>query len=101
MASAALPGQLTPLRLMLWGLTRREQEVVKEMLRGSSTRGIAETLSVAPGTVQDHLTAAFDKVGVRSRRELSALLTAPDPGEGGSTAQTGRPHGIAQRPADP
>lgn len=77
-ASAASPGQLTPLRLMLWGLTRREQEVVKEMLRGSSTRGIAETLSVAPGTVQDHLTAAFDKVGVRSRRELSALLTAPD-----------------------
>jgi DNA-binding CsgD family transcriptional regulator len=46
------------------------------LLKGYSTRQIVERLCLSPHTVQEHVRAAFDKVGVGSRRELvTALLT--------------------------
>ncbi len=42
--------------------------------RGLSTREIAERLYITMNTVQDHLKSIFDKVGVRSRRELVASI---------------------------
>jgi DNA-binding CsgD family transcriptional regulator len=41
-----------------------------------SNREIAKTLYVTLKTVEWHLRHAFEKVGVRSRRELAPLMTS-------------------------
>jgi DNA-binding CsgD family transcriptional regulator len=63
-----------PLLLAAHGLTRREAEVARLVLRGSSTREMVDALRISRYTVQDHLKAVFDKVGVRSRRDLAGAL---------------------------
>jgi DNA-binding CsgD family transcriptional regulator len=57
------------------GLTARERDVVSCVVRGRSTRAIADELGISPHTVQAHLTAVFSKTGVRSRRELVGRLS--------------------------
>ena len=51
-------------------LTEREQEVSRLVLQGYSTTEIAERLVISTHTVQQHLRNIFDKIGVRSRRDL-------------------------------
>jgi DNA-binding CsgD family transcriptional regulator len=68
--------QITPLLLKAYGLTTAQSRVVALVIRGHSTRQIVRELHISANTVQEHLTAAFDKLGVRSRRELvAAMLT--------------------------
>ena len=70
---AAQPTHLTSLLMRAYGLTPREREVARLVLRGESTGTIARELVIASGTVQAHLRNIFDKTGVRSRRELVAV----------------------------
>lgn len=58
----------------MYGLTAREREVTRLTMVGLSTREMASRLQLSPYTVQDHLKSIFDKVEVRSRRELVAQL---------------------------
>ena len=53
-----------------FSLTQRELQIVAEVSKGSSNKEIAGKLGISENTVQNHLTAIFDKVGVDSRNEL-------------------------------
>ncbi|MFF1817594.1 LuxR C-terminal-related transcriptional regulator [Kribbella sp. NPDC058245] len=69
---------LVGMLLAAYGLTTREREICLEVISGHSTAEIAGRLSISPHTIQDHLKAAFAKVGVRSRGELVATLRPDD-----------------------
>jgi DNA-binding CsgD family transcriptional regulator len=73
---AAEPQSTLSLLLAAHGLTTRELDVARHVLRGDSTKMIANTLHISAHTVQDHLKSVFDKVGVRSRRDLVGRLLA-------------------------
>jgi DNA-binding CsgD family transcriptional regulator len=64
------PAEMVQLRTTAYGLSAREKEVVDLIVRGFSTRQISRSLYISESTVQGHLSHVFDKVGVKSRREL-------------------------------
>jgi DNA-binding NarL/FixJ family response regulator len=50
------------------------------VLRGASTKAIGAELHLSAYTVKDHLKSIFDKVWIRSRRDLVAqVLTGRGP----------------------
>jgi DNA-binding NarL/FixJ family response regulator len=57
-------------------LTAREWEVVDLLLRAASTAQIADELGVAPVTVRRHVGSVEQKLGVATRAEVVALLSA-------------------------
>ena len=72
----ARPSEIAPLIADAYGLTKREREVTQLVLRGLSTSEVSKELHITPNTVRDHFKAIFDKVGVRSRRELVGQVFA-------------------------
>jgi DNA-binding CsgD family transcriptional regulator len=72
---SATEGELSSLLLATLGLTPAQTRVTGLVLRGMSTREIMTTLQISTHTVQEHLRAAFDQLGIGSRRELVAVLT--------------------------
>jgi DNA-binding CsgD family transcriptional regulator len=62
-------------------LTASERRVAAFAADGQSNRDIAQALFVTPKTVEVHLSNAYRKLGIRSRRDLAtALAGAPNPG---------------------
>ena len=74
MIEPARPHELAPLLADAYGLSDRERQVTELVALGLSTDAIAARLYLSPWTVQDHLTAIFEKVGVATRGELDARL---------------------------
>jgi DNA-binding CsgD family transcriptional regulator len=56
-------------------LTASERRVAALAADGASNRDIAQTLFVTPKTIEVHLSNAYRKLGIRSRRELAGALT--------------------------
>ena len=57
------------------GLTAAELEVVRLVAEGLTNRETAERLCLSPRTIQAHLAHVYDKLGVRSRRDLAREST--------------------------
>jgi DNA-binding CsgD family transcriptional regulator len=70
----ARPVEIAELIVQAYALSRRESEIVRLVAQGQTTTQIAEAFHITMNTVQDHLKAIFEKVGVRSRRELVSQL---------------------------
>jgi len=60
--------------------SHREKQVLGLVVEGLTNREIAGHLYLAESTVKSHLMSAFAKLGVRSRKDATALLL--DPAEG-------------------
>jgi DNA-binding NarL/FixJ family response regulator len=63
-------------------LSHREKQVLSLAVSGHTNAEIGAQLYLAESTVKSHLTAAFRRLGVASRREAAALLLDPDEGLG-------------------
>lgn len=61
-------------------LSHREREVLKLAVSGRTNGEIAAALCLAESTVKSHLSAAFHRLGVRSRREAATLVLDPEEG---------------------
>ncbi|QIZ39802.1 response regulator transcription factor [Saccharopolyspora sp. ASAGF58] len=59
---------------MLSPLTKREREVLDQLVRGRSNREIARSLGISERTVKNHLRNIFTKLGVGDR--TSAVVKA-------------------------
>jgi two-component system nitrate/nitrite response regulator NarL len=55
-------------------LSHRERQVLTYVSKGLTNSQIAEELFLSESTVKSHLSSAFAKFGVRSRREAAALF---------------------------
>ncbi|MBV8994941.1 MAG: helix-turn-helix transcriptional regulator [Pseudonocardiales bacterium] len=71
---AAAPAVVAPLIVEAYGLSDREQQIVPLVIRGASTKQIANVLSLSPLTVQDHLKTIFEKMAIRSRRQIAGKI---------------------------
>ena len=60
-------------------LTQREAEVLPLLQQGSSNAEIAARLGVGVETIRSHARNIYRKLGVSSRRELTALPSRPSP----------------------
>ena len=55
-------------------LSMRERQVAEAVARGSTNKEIARVMGITERTVKAHLTASFEKLGVRDRMQLALLV---------------------------
>lgn len=55
-------------------LTQRERQVVSQILSGHTTKEASQALKISPTTVLTYRYRAFTKLGIRTQRELLAML---------------------------
>jgi DNA-binding NarL/FixJ family response regulator len=72
-----VPDQLRPV-IDPPSLSHRERQVLGLAVAGLTNAQIAERLYVAESTVKTHLSSAFRRLGVHSRREATSLVLASD-----------------------
>jgi DNA-binding NarL/FixJ family response regulator len=77
-------------------LTHRQRQVLRLMTLGKGNAEIGRCLYLSESTVKGHLSAAFARLGVRSRAEAAALIFDPDAGRGLGVLEPDR-----YTPADP
>jgi len=72
---------IAPRALAGYGLSRREAEVAAAVAEGLSNDAVARRLGIRVGTVEKHLTHAYDKLGLAGRTALAAWVrqVAPRP----------------------
>jgi DNA-binding CsgD family transcriptional regulator len=63
-----------PRRAGLAGLTTKEYQVVRAVVKGATNREVAETMFVSVRTVESHLASAYRKLGVHTRTELAHVV---------------------------
>jgi two-component system, NarL family, nitrate/nitrite response regulator NarL len=54
-----------------YGLTRREMDILAQIVTGRSNREAGQEFSIGERTVKHHLTKIFNKIGVSNRVELA------------------------------
>jgi two-component system nitrate/nitrite response regulator NarP len=71
----SMEGQAVPV-LPQYGLTRRQEELVKLVGEGLRNREIARRCGLTEGTVKLHLHHIYNKLGISSRAQLIMMLAA-------------------------
>jgi DNA-binding CsgD family transcriptional regulator len=61
-------------------LTKRDQDVVRGLLGGLTTEGIADRMGIEVSSAQTYLKRVYRKLGISGQRELLGLLMQPDSG---------------------
>jgi DNA-binding CsgD family transcriptional regulator/tetratricopeptide (TPR) repeat protein len=84
----------TAARPIAGGLTQTQHRVATLIAQGQTNREIAAAMFITVNTVQTHIRHIFQKLGVRSRTELAAVLLA-------TPARTGAFQGARNRDANP
>ncbi len=64
----SLPGEMP---VLLEPLTPREMDVLRLLVEGLTNQGIAQTLSLSPGTVKSYLQTVFQKLDVSDRTQAA------------------------------
>lgn len=68
------PNQLRNIEARLAALSPREREVALAVAAGASNKEVARDMGITERTVKAHLTAIFERLGVRDRMQLALLV---------------------------